>query len=329
MQSVPTSPRTTALVALATLFITVSILACGDGPTGTRSQLTGEIAFASNRDGASYGIYLTDAAGTRVTLLTKTQNIPFCLSWSPDGSRLAFAETLNKRDQILVLDVAAGSQTQITQGPLFNTCPAWAPDGRHIAYYSGEQANAPGGFDPGYPRRWRMILMAPDGSAATAIANRDYIPNPTSWSPDGTQLIAERVSDFTLVIVDVASGAEVASLAATPPAWWPTWSPDGETIAFSSQQRGDLAVYSIRRDGTAQRRLSPDTVGGNTAANWSPDGKRIVFQQLFDTRADPADPKSALVTNWEIVIANADGSNPVNITRHVANDEGPVWRPRR
>jgi Tol biopolymer transport system component len=31
--------------------------------------------------------------------------------------------------------------------------------------------------------------------------------------------------------------------------------------------------------------------------------------------------------NWEIYMMNADGSNPVNLTHHPANDRGPTWSP--
>src|SRR3989304_8943053 len=31
--------------------------------------------------------------------------------------------------------------------------------------------------------------------------------------------------------------------------------------------------------------------------------------------------------NWEIYMMNADGSNPVNLTHHPADDRGPRWSP--
>ena len=48
--------------------------------------------------------------------------------------------------------------------------------------------------------------------------------------------------------------------------------------------------------------------------NWSPDGKQIVYQQDL-----PGDD--------EIFVINGDGSNPVNLTGHSANDLSPDWSP--
>jgi hypothetical protein len=49
---------------------------------------------------------------------------------------------------------------------------------------------------------------------------------------------------------------------------WPSWSPDGRTLAFHREGH----VYLIDADGSGERRL----VAGGLAA-WSPDGRRIAF----------------------------------------------------
>jgi Tol biopolymer transport system component len=49
---------------------------------------------------------------------------------------------------------------------------------------------------------------------------------------------------------------------------------------------------------------------------WSPDSQRIAFASLRDG-------------NWEIYVMNADGSEQRNITKSPAQDESPVWRPRK
>lgn len=47
----------------------------------------------------------------------------------------------------------------------------------------------------------------------------------------------------------------------------PTWSPDGRTIAFVSDQGGSWAVWAISPDGSNQRKLF-DIGGRGLASDW-------------------------------------------------------------
>jgi Tol biopolymer transport system component len=55
----------------------------------------------------------------------------------------------------------------------------------------------------------------------------------------------------------------------------PTWSPDGEQIAYFSTDRSEIWVMNA--DGSAQRRLFRSKENEGWAPAWSPDGKRIAF----------------------------------------------------
>ncbi|HEY1011628.1 MAG TPA: hypothetical protein VGE07_02915, partial [Herpetosiphonaceae bacterium] len=58
----------------------------------------------------------------------------------------------------------------------------------------------------------------------------------------------------------------------------PTWSADGQTIAFGSTRDGQpTAIYLMARDGTHQRRL---LTGYNPV--WSPDGQQLAYQVTQD-----------------------------------------------
>ena len=97
-------------------------------PTGDR------IAFLGSDD----ALYLLDANGRhrrRVAGRFGTH-----LSWSPDGSRLAFeirgvSPDLNA--DIGTVDVETGKRRTLTHDPGDEFAPAWSPDGREIAYVAG------------------------------------------------------------------------------------------------------------------------------------------------------------------------------------------------
>jgi len=55
-----------------------------------------------------------------------------------------------------------------------------------------------------------------------------------------------------------------------------TWSPDGQTIAFTSERNGSADLYRVQRDGTRLERLT-DSPAYDDQAAFSPDGKQLVF----------------------------------------------------
>jgi TolB protein len=89
--------------------------------------------------------------------------------------------------------------------------------------------------------------------------------------------------------------------------------PRGE-IVFQSDREGptrlfilDLATQQQRRVGTAGNWLDEEPA-------WSHDGRRIAFSS---TRAGG--------NNLDIWVMNADGSNPLRLTDHVAPEQDPAW----
>jgi len=113
----------------------------------------------------------------------------------------------------------------------------------------------------------------------------------------------------------------------------PHWSSDGKKIIFNSARlTPDLSIdwgkqiheiFVMDADGGNVRQITNlKTV--STYPNFSPDGKRIVFRSVTNEAGFNWD-LSASKRNSEVVVANVDGSNAVNVSNNAAFDGWPTW----
>ena len=57
-------------------------------------------------------------------------------TWSPDGTRIAFASERDDNWEIYLMDADGGNQTRLTNNDAVDWMPAWSPDGTRIAFSS-------------------------------------------------------------------------------------------------------------------------------------------------------------------------------------------------
>lgn len=93
----------------------------------------------------------------------------------------------------------------------------------------------------------------------------------------------------------------------------PVWSPQGDKLAFVSQQDGNREIYIMDISGENLMNFTQHPADDWTPA-WSPDGTKIAFS-------------SNRHGNWEIFWANIDGSNLEQITNTGTGNISPVWSP--
>ena len=92
----------------------------------------------------------------------------------------------------------------------------------------------------------------------------------------------------------------------------PSWSPDGNEIAFVSDRDGNYEIYVMDSNGSNQERLTYAPYRYDIEPDWSPDGSKIVF--------------SAGEYGSNIFVMNADGSDERRLTSGMLNDGAPAWR---
>ena len=244
-----------------------------------------EDLFAMDVDGSNVVTVAGDPAGPE-----------FDGAWSPDGEWVVLRDStrgINEDDEIAVARADGSERRVITNDPANDWGPDWSPDGSTIAFNSDRD----GGQLRGY-------LVAPDGTNLRPMGIDAWVEYP-SFSPDGTRItfMGHQGSNYEIFSADIATGA-VEQLTDSPGQdGWPSWSPDGSTIAFSSV-RDDCRfaaddhecwqsddddehrdTWLIDPDGSNLRRASAES--GQFVA-WSPDSRYLLIsgRALYVIRPD-------------------------------------------
>ena len=247
-----------------------------------------------------------------IVLLTGLITSVTAFNKAPAGKgngKIAFVSNREKGERIYTMNPDGSGLTQLTGGP-HQLQPAWSPDGKKIAYMDRlKDATA-------------LYVMNADGSKPKLLVSDIFHNVKLAWSPDGTKIAFCIVapahgsnSKFSLHVINVdgTNDVELAEGSGSP-----SWSPDGDQIAFTTFQGIDL----INADGTNRRQLARLSTFWLHSLAWSPDGKEIVIGSLR-TSSDLDGNKTSQST---IELIAADGSDG-NKARLLGLGRNPAWSP--
>ena len=225
---------------------------------------------------------------------------------APDTS-LSGRIVFDNHEDVWSINADGTNLTRLTRSPWPEFDATWSPDGTQIAFRSER------GGDP------EIWLMNADGSGRHRLT-RGLSP---AWSPDGSKIAYASPGDILcppgrglrcsgLSIMN-ADGSGQHRVPNTDGGEYPTWSPDGERIAFNSNLSGDHVMYIVHIDGSHVVDLSG--VGEGWQVDWSPDGRSILFTSERDHPNHYTD----------IYVMRPDGSGVQRLTD--ARAYTPAWSP--
>jgi Tol biopolymer transport system component len=95
----------------------------------------------------------------------------------------------------------------------------------------------------------------------------------------------------------------------------PTWSPDGEQVAFACTDQGQQGICSANSDGSSGQEFLGASSGARQP-DWSPDGTKILFEGPAGTQG-----------NTDIFVLDVASGQPTNLTGTLPAEHGPRWSP--
>jgi TolB protein len=244
-----------------------------------------------------------------------------------------------KLTDLVLIDAATGKTTSIfTYGQAEAvSAAAWSPDHRSIviAFYhrhAGEKASS-----------GELYLIDPDGSNLRPLVERarpgDVMDTPV-WAPDGQSIYFsaagleqgrpfQRIQRATL-------GGQLTTVVEN--ALGPDLSPDGRSLAFLQDQRGDLGLSVMDlTTGAPTSIIAPGKYPMLEGPRFSPDGQKIAVAIMNSPLADAGRggpfgwllPRTAYAHGnpWDIWTVPVTGGDPTRLTNVNADDPYPAWSP--
>ena len=187
-----------------------------------------------------------------------------------------------------------------------NLTPAWSGDGSKLAFSSSRS---------GDPEIWVCDAGGGNAHKITSFRGPDVAP---TWNPRTNAQIAwtsGRTGLPQIYTMD-QDGANVLRITDGGYAVSPSWSPNGQLLAFSWNRKygpGDPGGVDIHVIDIASKNWIQVTheSGSNDFPSWAPDGRHIVFERKVGKQTDI----------WSML---ADGTGQHQLT-HSGNNSMPNW----
>ena len=266
---------------------------------GTPAPLLDDVAGDADIGGGQYDVAWN---GTLVYLSGKSSTTSWPVAWmdgdgktqpllaapglyytprlSPDGKRLAVAEGPFGRGDIQVYDWQRDTMTRLTFTQA-NAAPIWAPDGRHIVFNSAANGH------------FSLWWIRADGAGEAQLLLESKALRPSSFSADGRRFaFAEKGVntgyDLWTLPLDLNDpehpkpGKPELFLRTRFDEQWPSFSPDGRWIAYTSNESGRNEVYvqPFRSGAPAGSVKWQISTGGGARPMWSRDGRELFYEAL-------------------------------------------------
>ncbi len=196
---------------------------------------------------------------------------------SPDGEWLAFASYRLQNGEIYMMNLETRELRQLTHTEEFDEyMPIFSPDGKTLAFVA---------------ERTKGMMMLPPIQASGSVPS---------------------TAKIYLMDIDGRHQRPLVEMQGMQSA--PAFSPDGEKIAFESNENSDeLEIYVVNTDGTGKVQLT-DNEGDDGHPAWAPTGEQIAFI-------------SSVQDTYQVCVISAKGGDIERLTASADSHYQPIFTP--
>ncbi len=268
--------------------------------------------------GKNGDIFLMPAFGGTAVKLVESGFDP---AWSPDGRQIVFRSIRGGQWDLWTVPVTGGEPVQLTNDPAADFHPVFSPDGKWILYAAGTNGSAFDLFliqsSGGTPRQLtndHHLVLRPAWSAdgktifwssarggslnlwkADYSAEKQSIGKPervTIGEGDNVNISASRAGrmlaystvkntgDIWEMDLETKTLRQVSSETSSED--HPQLSPDGKTLALSSDRTGTAQIWTMDINGNFLSQITTAKFGALNP-HWSPDGTQISYNPSDET----------------------------------------------